>query len=73
MKRRCTIFHAQLGHVRILETSERVTINKRIRMCKVQWSHHIVDEETWEGEEELKVEFSSFLPDPTESWGRDSF
>jgi hypothetical protein len=42
-------------------------------MCKVQWSHHIVDEETWEGEEELKVEFSSFLPNPTESWGRDSF
>jgi hypothetical protein len=26
--------------VRILETSERVTQNKRIKLCKVQWSHH---------------------------------
>jgi hypothetical protein len=27
--------------IKILETSERVTRNKRIKMCKVQWSHHI--------------------------------
>jgi hypothetical protein len=26
--------------VKILETSERVTWNNRIKMCKVQWSHH---------------------------------
>jgi hypothetical protein len=26
--------------IRILETSERVTQNKKIKMCKVQWSHH---------------------------------
>jgi hypothetical protein len=26
--------------VKILEMSERVTRNKRIGMCKVQWSHH---------------------------------
>jgi hypothetical protein len=26
--------------VKILETSEGVTRNKRIKMCKVQWSHH---------------------------------
>jgi hypothetical protein len=26
--------------IKILETSERVTRNKRIKMCKVQWSHH---------------------------------
>jgi hypothetical protein len=26
--------------VMILETSERVTRNKKIKMCKVQWSHH---------------------------------
>jgi hypothetical protein len=26
--------------VKILETSERITQNKRIKMCKVQWSHH---------------------------------
>jgi hypothetical protein len=27
-------------------------------MCKVQWSHHIEEEATWEREEELKAEFS---------------
>jgi hypothetical protein len=26
--------------VKILETSGRVTWSKRIKMCKVQWSHH---------------------------------
>jgi hypothetical protein len=26
--------------IKILETSERLMRNKRIRMCKVQWSHH---------------------------------
>jgi hypothetical protein len=32
--------------VRILETFERVTRNKRIKMCKVQWSHHTEEEAT---------------------------
>jgi hypothetical protein len=32
--------------VKILETSERVTRNKRIKMCKVQWSHHTEEEAT---------------------------
>jgi hypothetical protein len=32
--------------VKILETSERVTRNKRIKMCKVQWSHHTEKEDT---------------------------
>jgi hypothetical protein len=59
--------------VRILETSERVTQNKRIKMCKVQWSHHTEEEATWEREEELKAEFLSFFSDPSESRGRDSF
>jgi hypothetical protein len=30
--------------VKILDTAERVTHNKIIRMCKVQWSHHTEDE-----------------------------
>jgi len=34
--------------VRILDTLERITKSKRIRMCKVQWSHHAEDEATWE-------------------------
>jgi hypothetical protein len=26
--------------VKILQTSERVTQNQRVKMCNVQWSHH---------------------------------
>jgi hypothetical protein len=59
--------------VKILETSERVMRNKRIKMCKVQWSHHTEEEATREREEELKAEFPSFFSDPTESRGQDSF
>jgi hypothetical protein len=40
--------------VKILETSERVTRNKKIKMCRVQWSHHTEDEATWEQEDELR-------------------
>jgi hypothetical protein len=43
--------------VKILEMTERVTRNKKIKMCKVQWSHHTEEEATWEREEELKAEF----------------
>jgi hypothetical protein len=43
--------------IKILETSERITRNKRIKMCKVQWSHHTEEEATWKREEELKAEF----------------
>jgi hypothetical protein len=59
--------------VKILETFERVTRNKRIKMCKVQWSHYTEEEATWEREEELKAEFPSFFSDPSESQRRDSF
>jgi hypothetical protein len=59
--------------VKILETSERVTRNKRIKMCKLQCSHHSEEESTWEREEGLEAEFSSFFSDPSESRGRDSF
>jgi hypothetical protein len=59
--------------VKNLEMSKRVTWNKRIKMCKVQWSHHTEEEATWEREEELKAEFPSFLSDPFKYQGRDSF
>ena len=50
--------------IKILDTLTRVTRNKVIKMCKVQWSHHGEDEATWEGEEELRVDFptSSLVP-----------
>jgi hypothetical protein len=55
--------------IKILEMSERVTRNKRIKICKVQWSHHTEEEATWEREEELKAKFPRFFSDPFESRG----
>jgi hypothetical protein len=59
--------------IKILETFKRVTRNKKIKICKVQWSHHTEEEATWEREEELTAEFLSFFSDPSESPGWDSF
>src|SRR5881394_2235742 len=42
---------------KILETSHRVTRNRSVRMCKVQWNHHSEDEATWEREDKLRAEF----------------
>ena len=58
--------------VKILETSEKVTRNKRYRMCKVQWSNHSEEEATWEREDQLKADFPEFFSNPSESRGRDS-
>jgi hypothetical protein len=55
--------------VKILKMSKRVTQNKRIKLCKVQWSHHTGEEDTWEREEEVKEEFLSFFSDPSKSRG----
>jgi hypothetical protein len=59
--------------VRILETSERVMRNKRIKVCKVQWSHQAEEEATWERKVEFKAEFLNFFSNQSESRGRDSF
>ena len=58
--------------IKILETAERVTRSKVIKMCKVQWSHHTEDEATWEHEEDLRVEYPELFPSASESRGRDS-
>jgi hypothetical protein len=51
--------------IKILETSERVTQNKKIRMCKVQWNHHTEEEATWKEKENGKQSFQvSFLTRP---------
>ncbi|WVZ97173.1 hypothetical protein U9M48_042728 [Paspalum notatum var. saurae] len=47
--------------VKILNTSERNTRNKRIQMCRVQWSHHTEAEATWEPEDELKAAYPAFF------------
>ncbi|WVZ50491.1 hypothetical protein U9M48_001737 [Paspalum notatum var. saurae] len=43
--------------LKILETTERVTRNRRVKMCRVQWKHHTEDEATWEREEELRTTY----------------
>jgi hypothetical protein len=48
--------------IKILDTLTRVTRNKDIKMCKVQWSHHGEDEATWEREEELRIDFPHLFP-----------
>ncbi|WVZ89245.1 hypothetical protein U9M48_035671 [Paspalum notatum var. saurae] len=47
--------------VKILDTSERSTRNKRIKMCCVQWSHHTEAEATWEREDELKAAYPALF------------
>jgi hypothetical protein len=48
--------------IKILDTLTRVTRNKVIKMCKVQWSHHGEDEATGKREEELHIDFSPSFP-----------
>jgi hypothetical protein len=48
--------------IKILDTLTRITRNKVIEMCKVQWSHHGEDEATWEREEELRIDFPHLFP-----------
>jgi hypothetical protein len=43
--------------IRILDTVERETHSKVIKMCKVQWCHHTEDEATSEHEEELRADY----------------
>jgi hypothetical protein len=48
--------------VRSLDTVERITRNKVIKVRKVQWSHHTEDEATWEHEEELGADYPKLFP-----------
>ena len=43
--------------VKILDTVTRKTRNSEVRICRVQWSRHGVEEATWEREDALKKEF----------------
>ncbi|WVZ70748.1 hypothetical protein U9M48_019391 [Paspalum notatum var. saurae] len=47
--------------VKILDTSERSTRNKKIKMCRVQWSHYTEAEATWERENELKTAYPTLF------------
>jgi hypothetical protein len=43
--------------VKILETAERVTRSRVIKMCKVQWHRYKEEEATWEREDELRQSY----------------
>jgi hypothetical protein len=58
--------------IKILDTSQRITRSRVIKMCKVQWIHHSEEEATWEREDELMAEFPHVFPNLPESRGRDS-
>jgi hypothetical protein len=48
--------------IRILDTKERVTRRKKIKMYKILWDHHTEEEATWETESYLQRNFPTFLP-----------
>jgi hypothetical protein len=43
--------------VKILDTVVRRTRTSEVRVCRVQWSRHRVEEAKWEREDTLKKEF----------------
>jgi hypothetical protein len=43
--------------VKILETAERITRSRVIKMCKVQWNRYSEAEATWEREDELRKSY----------------
>jgi hypothetical protein len=43
--------------VKILETAEKVTRSRTIKMCRVQWNRYSEDESTWEREEDLRKSY----------------
>jgi hypothetical protein len=45
----------------ILETVDRVTRRKTIRMCKIRWGHHSEEEATWEHEDDLMAKYSELF------------
>jgi hypothetical protein len=47
--------------IRVLDTKERSTRRKTIRMYKIQWNHHTEEEATWETESYLQHNFSDFF------------
>jgi hypothetical protein len=50
--------------IQILDTKERVTRRKKIKMYKILWDHHTVEEATWETEDYLQRNFPEFLKNP---------
>jgi hypothetical protein len=47
--------------IQVLDTKERVTRRKKIKMYKILWDHHTAEEATWETEDYLQKNFPNFL------------
>jgi hypothetical protein len=47
--------------IQILDTKERVTRRKTVKMYKILWDHHTEEEATWETESYLQQNFPNFL------------
>ena len=49
--------------VQILDRSEKVLKNKVIPLVKVLWSHHGVEEATWEREAQIREQYPALFSD----------
>jgi hypothetical protein len=47
--------------LRVLDQKEPMTQRQTVRMYKIQWSHHMEEEATWETEEYLNTKYPGFL------------
>jgi hypothetical protein len=47
--------------IQILDTKERVTRRKTVKMYNILWDHHTEEEATWETESYLQQNFPNFL------------
>jgi hypothetical protein len=47
--------------IQILDTKERTTRRRKIKMYKILWDHHTEEEATWETEDYLQKNFPEFL------------
>jgi hypothetical protein len=47
--------------LRVLDQKERKTRRPTVRMYKIQWSHHMEEEATWETEDYHNIKYSGFL------------
>jgi hypothetical protein len=51
--------------IRELDQKERQTRRQKMKMYKIQWSHHTEEEATWETEKFLNTKYLDFLPSQT--------
>jgi hypothetical protein len=47
--------------LKILDVKERKTRRQYVKMYKIQWSHHTVEDATWETEHYLNKNYPGFL------------